>query len=68
MHEDSVIDLIVISADFRNKYIFERSQMTMRPEVATLKKYKVSMDIINLSPEEYINSKVKIYYHSKIVE
>jgi predicted nucleotidyltransferase len=67
MHEDSDIDLIIISADFRNKDIFERSQMTMNPEVATLKRYKVSMDVINLSPEEYDDSKIKMYYHSKIV-
>jgi uncharacterized protein len=67
MHEDSDIDLIIISADFRNKDIFERSQMTMKPEIDTLKKYKVSMDILNLSPEEYDDSKVKMYYNSKIV-
>lgn len=67
MHEDSDIDLIIISTDFRNKDIFERCQMTMKPEVATLKKFKVSMDIINLSPEEYNDSKVKRYYNSKIV-
>lgn len=67
MHEGSDIDLIIISADFRNKDIFERSQMTMNPEVATLKRYKISMDIINLSPEEYDDSKIKRYYRSKIV-
>jgi len=67
MHVDSDIDLIIISADFRNKDIFERSQMTMKPEIATLKKYKVSMDILNLSPEEYADSKLKMYFDSKIV-
>ena len=67
IHEDSDIDLIIISADFRNKDIFERSQMTMNPEITTLKKYKVSMDIINLTPEEYDDSKIKMYYKSKIV-
>ena len=67
MHIDSDIDLIIISADFRNKDIFERSQMTMIPEIATLKKYKVSMDILNLSPEEYADSKLKMYFDSKIV-
>ena len=67
MHEDSDIDLIIISTDFRNKDIFERSQMTMKPEIDTLKKFKVSMDILNLSPEEYDDSKVKMYYNSKIV-
>jgi uncharacterized protein len=67
MHEGSDIDLIIISADFRNKDIFERSHMTMNPEVATLKRFKISMDVINLSPEEYDDSKIKMYYHSKIV-
>ena len=67
MHVDSDIDLIIISSDFRNKDIFERSQMTMKPEIATLKKYKVSMDILNLSPEEYADSKLKMYFDSKIV-
>ncbi len=67
MHEDSDIDLIIISSDFRNKDIFERTQMTMKPEIATLKKYKFSMDILNLSPEEYDDSKLKMYYDSKIV-
>jgi len=67
MQEDSDIDLIIISSDFRNKDIFERSQMTMKPEIDTLKKFKVSMDILNLSPEEYDDSKVKMYYNSKIV-
>ena len=67
MHEDSDIDLIIISADFRNKDIFERSQMTMKPEIVTIKKFKIPMDILNLSPEEYDDSKVKMYYNSKIV-
>lgn len=67
MHEDSDIDLIIISTDFSNKDIFERSEMTMKPEIDTFKKFKVSMDIINLSPEEYDDSKVKKYYHSRIV-
>lgn len=67
MNEDSDIDLIIISSDFRNKDIFERSQMTMKPEIPTLKKYKNSMDVINLSPEEYNDSIIKMSYHSKIV-
>ena len=67
MNEDSDIDLVIISSDFSNKDIFERSEMTMNPEISTLKKYKVSMDIINLSPEEYEDSKIKMYYNSKII-
>ncbi|MDP3435052.1 MAG: nucleotidyltransferase domain-containing protein [Bacteroidota bacterium] len=67
MHEDSDIDLIIISSDFINKDIFERSQMTMKPEIETLKKFKVSMDVLNLSPEEYDDSIANRYYDSKIV-
>lgn len=67
MHEDSDIDLIIISSDFKDKDLFERSQMTLKPEIATFKKFKVSMDILNLSPEEYEDSKLKMYFNSKIV-
>lgn len=67
MHEDSDIDLIVISADFRDKDIFERSKLTMEPEIRVIKKFKVSMDILNMSPEEYREMKLKRLYPSKIV-
>lgn len=67
MHMDSDIDLIIISSDFRNKDLFERCQMTMKPEIDTLKKFKVPMDVINLSPDEYNESTVKMRYRSKIV-
>src|SRR4030043_797815 len=67
MQEDSDIDLIVISADFRDKDIFERSKLTMVPEIRTIKKFKVPMDILNMSPEEYSDSNLKMFYQSKIV-
>jgi predicted nucleotidyltransferase len=67
MHEDSDIDLIIISADFRDKDIFERSKLTMDPEIRTLKKFKVPMDILNMSPEEYSELNLKRLYPSKIV-
>lgn len=67
IHSDSDIDLIVISADFRDKDIFERSKLTMAPEIRTLKKFKVPMDILNMSPEEYRNMKLKMLYPSQIV-
>jgi predicted nucleotidyltransferase len=56
MDKDSDIDLIIISSDFRNLDLFERAKMTMKPEIETLRKYKIPMDIINLSPEEYNNN------------
>jgi predicted nucleotidyltransferase len=67
MHEDSDIDLIVISADFRDKDMFERSKLTMEPEIRVIKKFKFSMDILNMSPEEYHEMKLKRLYPSKIV-
>lgn len=67
MHMDSDIDLIIISSDFTDKDIFERCQMTMKPEIDTLKKFKVPMDVINLSPDEYNESTAKMHYQSKIV-
>lgn len=62
----SDIDLIVISPDFRNIDIFERSRITMSPEIKTLKKFQVPMDIVNLSPEEYQESNMK-YFKSRVV-
>jgi len=59
--------LIIISSDFRNLDVFERAMMTMKPETDTLKKYKIPMDVINLSPEEYNESNLKIFYQTKIV-
>lgn len=53
MDKVSDIDLIVISSDFIDLDIFERAKMTMKPEIETLRKFKILMDIINLSPIEY---------------
>ncbi|RPH31439.1 MAG: nucleotidyltransferase domain-containing protein [Bacteroidales bacterium] len=67
MDKDSDIDLVIISSDFRNLDLFERAQMTMKPETDTLRKYKIPMDIINLSPEEYNESNLRIFNKAKIV-
>lgn len=67
MDKDSDIDLIIISPDFRNLDLFERAKMTMKPETETLRKFKIPMDIINLSPEEYNDSNLRLFYQSKIV-
>ena len=65
--KDSDIDLIIISSDFENLDSFERTRLTMIPEIETLKKFKVSMDIINLSPDEFNESDMKLFYSSQIV-
>lgn len=67
MDKDSDIDLIIISSDFKNLDLFERSKLTMKPEIETLKKFKVPMDIINLTPTEYTESNLRIFYEAKVV-
>ncbi len=67
MDKDSDIDLIIISRDFQHLDMFERARMTMKPEMDTLRKFRIPMDIINLSPEEYNVSNLKLFYQSKIV-
>lgn len=67
MDNDSDIDIIIISSDFKDLDLFERAKLTMKPETDTIRKYKVPMDVINLSPEEYNESNLKIFYQTKIV-
>lgn len=67
MDKDSDIDLIIISSDFINLDLFERAKLTMKPETETLRKFKIPMDIINLSPEEYNDSNSQFFYRSKVV-
>ncbi len=67
MEKDSDIDIIIISSDFKNLDLFERAKLTMKPETETLKKFRIPMDIINLSPEEYNESNLKIFYKPEIV-
>ena len=67
MNKESDIDLIIISSGFSNLDIFERARLTMKSETETLRKFKIPMDILNLSPEEYEHSNAKLFYQSKIV-
>jgi hypothetical protein len=67
MDKDSDIDIIIISSDFINLDLFERAKLTMKPETETIRKFKIPMDILNLSPDEYYDSNLKIYYQTQIV-
>jgi predicted nucleotidyltransferase len=67
LRPDSDIDMIIISADFAGKDIFERSEMTMHSEIEVIRKFKVPMDIINLTPAEYNEAVIKMFYPVKIV-
>lgn len=50
--EESDIDIVIISKDFKNKDIFQRVNLTMEAEVATIKKFMIPFDIITMTPEE----------------
>lgn len=50
--EESDIDVVIVSKDFRNKDIFERATLTMEAEVSTIKKFMIPLDIITMTPEE----------------
>ncbi len=49
----SDIDIAIISDDFVNRDIFERTLLTKDAEMHTVKKFKVPFDVIALTTEEY---------------
>jgi len=59
--KESDIDVVIISEDFRNKYILERAAMTKDAEVRTLKKFMIPLDIVTLTPEENNASLITAY-------
>lgn len=67
MDKDSDIDLIIISSDFENLDLFQRAELTMKPETETLRKFRIPMDIINLSPDEYNESNLMVFYQTRIM-
>lgn len=50
--EESDIDIVIVSKDFKGKNIFERATLTKEAEILTIKKFMVPLDIITLTPEE----------------
>ncbi len=51
--EDSDIDIAIVSPDFKDKDIFDRSKLIMKAEIATVDKFIVPLDLVMLTPEEY---------------
>jgi len=51
--EESDIDIIVISSDFRNKDIFKRARLTKEAEISTIRKFMIPFDILTMTPEEF---------------
>jgi len=65
-HEDSDMDIIIISDMFEDKNLFERIDMTAKAQIDVQHKYVVPMDILLKTPKEYEYSK-KAYFKSKII-
>jgi predicted nucleotidyltransferase len=49
----SDIDIAIISDDFIDRDIFDRAHMTKDAELDTIKKFRVPLDIITLTTEEF---------------
>jgi predicted nucleotidyltransferase len=65
-HEDSDIDIIVISSLFEGKNLFERIDMTIKAQIDVERKFVVPMDVLLKTPQEYDYSK-EAYFDSKII-
>jgi len=64
IHEDSDMDIVVISSLFEDKNLFERVDMTVKAQIDVKRKYVVPMDILLKTPQEYHSQK---YFESKII-
>ena len=53
--DNSDVDILIISDDFKNKDIFERARLTKDAEVKTIRKFMVLLDILTLTSEEFEN-------------
>ena len=54
---DSDVDILIISPDFENKDIFERARLTKEAEINTVKKFRLPLDIITLTSDEFESGK-----------
>ena len=62
---DSDIDLVVVSDDFRGKNIFKRVALIKEPEIKTIRKFMIPLDIITLTPAEYESEKSLVAEYSQ---
>lgn len=51
--EDSDIDMIVVSSDFRNKSISRRAAIVRNAYSDTIKKFMIPIDLVMETPEEF---------------
>ncbi len=50
--EESNIDVVIVSPDFKGKDIFERAQLTKEAEIMTIKIFLIPLDILTMTPKE----------------
>jgi predicted nucleotidyltransferase len=65
-HNESDIDMIIVSDSFEGRNLFERMDMTLKAEFDVRSRYIVPMDIILKTPGEYEYSK-KAYFDSELI-
>jgi len=65
-HEDSDIDIVIISKTFEGKNILDRIKLTSKAENEVMKKHVVPIDILLKTPEEYDYSQQN-FFNSKIM-
>ena len=61
----SDIDIAITSGDFTGKDIFERALLTKDAEIQTVRKFKVALDVLTLTPEEYRDPASLIARHNQ---
>jgi predicted nucleotidyltransferase len=64
---DSDIDLILISEDFKDKNIFERSELTMAAELKVMHKFHLPTDIIKMTYDEFQQGIMNKRYHAMLM-
>jgi len=60
-HNNSDIDIIIVSDKFEGKNMFERLNMTYKAESEVRKRFVVPMDILFKTPKEYEYSKQALF-------
>ena len=53
MTRGSDIDIAIVSDDFSGKDLFDRALLTKDAELSTVKRFKIPLDVITLTTEEY---------------
>jgi predicted nucleotidyltransferase len=51
--DESDVDVLVISQDFRGKDIFQRAEMICESERETIRRFHIPLDVILMTPEEF---------------